>query len=214
MAVGVKVKTFGNWDGAASALNWLQMGLDRALKHAMKEEAKHITKSIKDNLRKGGQPAFKPITSFTRAVRRAMGIQGRRSGVATKQVLNAIVATKVGKHTYFCGVLRGNDAHISSRGDTRDVADVAMMLETGRPKFFLELDRPGKSGKTPRQWLWWLYFSGAIKNPPGFKKTHLEIGAAPSRPFVGQVADRESLKIPKRISDRLEKRFVQIIGSL
>ena len=214
MGFSVKVGTTGKWEQAAGALNWLQSGLDRALKHALQQEAKYITDLLKKNLRGGGSPGFAPLSPFTAVIRRAMGVPGRRPGVATGQVLRAITATKLDKHTYFCGVLRGNDAHISKSGRVNDVADMALLLEVGRPKFFMELDKAGTSGKTPRQWLWWLYLSGATTTPPGFSATHIAIGQAPARPFVSQVASKEQAKIPQRITDNLHKRFLQTVGSM
>lgn len=214
--MGFKINTslFGDWGGVSSALRWLHTGLDASIRKAVASEAEFITKKIKDNLKTGGSPSFKPISPFTVAVRRAMGTSSRKPGVATKQVLNAITATKVGKNAYFAGVLRGNDAHLSGRGTVQDVADVAMRLETGRPRFYLELDRPGRSGKTPRQWLWWLYLSGAITTAPGTNATHLQISEALPRPFVGQVADAEMAKIPVRISKDIELHFVSFMGSI
>lgn len=208
-----RVPKVGDWAGASQALNWLNRGLEISLRHAMKEEAEFITKEIKENLASGGSPGFKPIRPFTKAVRRALGMSGIRPGVASGQVLQAIKAHRIGKYDYFCGVKRGQK-HKTPKGHVVDVADVALRLEMGRKKFILELDKAGPSGKTPRQWLWWLYLSGAIQAPPNKKTLSIQIGKAPPRPFVGQVADREMNKIPQRITQRLEKEFLRIAGSL
>lgn len=213
MSFNVRVSKFGDWEGAASALNWLQNRLDQSIAEGLRKEARFLSDELKKNLRSGGSPGFQPIRAFTRAIRSAMGIASRKPGIATGQVIRAIAPTKMSQHTYFAGVLKGNTPHFGGRGRVRDVADMALLLETGRSKFFLELDKPGTSGKTPRQWLWWLYLSGATKAPPNPKATHLQIGASPARPFVAQVAFREGSKIPIRLTEHIEKEFIRSIAT-
>lgn len=208
---GIKLSKFGKWDTLQEALLWFGGDAKNALQRSMKKEAEYIAKRIRDNLRSGGQPGFEPIRPFTRAIRSAMGIHSRRSGVATGQVARSVAATKLGENRYFSGVLWGSEVH-QTRGRVQDVAEVALRLETGRSSFFLQLDKPGKTGKTPRQWLWWLYISGVIKKPPGFGTTHIQIGAAAPRPFVGQVASLEQSNIPQRILHGLQAEWTKRFG--
>lgn len=206
MSKGFSVKPLltGDWGAAINSMAWLEKRLPKALAKAVKDESKDLAKKMKKDLRKGGNPPFAAISPFTRAIRRAAGTRSRRPGIATGTVLKSIKAHKVGALAYFAGVKKGTSHPGSGRGTVVDAADAASMLEFGRDKFFLQLDRPSpQTGKTPRQWLWWLYFSGAIKNPPGFTATHIEIGESPARPFVAPLLKREEKRIPKRLMQRL-----------
>ncbi len=203
--LGVRVFFQGAWRAADQALKYLENRMDKALQDSVKEESTLITKMLKENLNRGGRPKFQPVSSFTKVIRKASGNSSRKPGVSTRQVLKGITSTKIDKITYFAGILKGKSRH---KSNGMDLAEVAWVLEKGRGPLLLELDRvSAKSGKTPRQWLWWLYLSGAPKSRPSKRKTHIQIGASKPRPFVGQVEKRERDKITKRMVVRAINKF-------
>lgn len=196
----------GSWRAADKALEYLEKRMDASIQRAVKAEGKFIAKELKNNLRKGGSPKFKPITSFTRVIRKASGVSSKKPGISSGGILKAITSTKISKDTYFAGIMRGKGKH--KNNSSMDIADVALAFELGRPPRLLELDKPSKrTGKTPRQWLWWLYLSGATKAPPTKRKTHIQISAAPARPFVEQVRKKQASLSTQRMIDAAIKDF-------
>lgn len=191
----------GSWGGVLKGLDFLGKRFDKALDEAMKKETKRVKKEIKKEIRGKGKTKYSPLSKLTIAIRRAKGISSRKPGIATRTVLNNVDYLKVARHQHFAGVKRGVK-HPGSSGFL-DVADVANMLEEGRPSYTITLDKPGASGKTPRQFFWWLYLQGVIKAPPKKTTKHLVVKETPPRPFVRNVWKREQETFPKKLEERI-----------
>jgi len=205
--LNMKVKYTGQWEAAATALSWLEKKALKSIKLAEKKEAKLLSDLLKKNIRDGGNPPFAAIKPFTRAIRRAAGRRGSKPLRASGNLMRLIKPHKVGDGDWFVGIRKGS-VYVDHRGKTRDAVKVALLLENGRKGFVVALDKASpETGKTPRQWLWWLYFSGAIANPPSKGKTHMVISAAPPRPIVGNLFMQEKDKIRQRIIDRFIQEF-------
>lgn len=197
----------GKWSAAVGALNWLERKSLSAVKRAERREANYLRGLMKKNIRSGGSPPFAPIKPFTEAIRRATGRRGAKPLLASRNLLKLIKTHKVGNGDWFVGIRRG-EVYRDHRGITRDAVTLALMLENGRKPIVLDLDKPSsETGKTPRQWLWWLYLTGAMDAPPSPAKTHMVIGAAPQRPFVRNLYMQEKEKIRQRIIDRFAQEF-------
>ena len=197
----VKIDTMfeGEWPSVAKAVRWLKRSSLVALEGALREEIKHLTLALKRELRSGGSPAFKPLSPFTVAIRKAMGLRGQKPLIASRQLLGLIRHKRVGKLSYFAGVIKGTP-YKKEGGATTDATEIAMYVEMGRGPVILKLDKISpRTGKTPRQWLWWLYFQGALNAPPSRNKNFLFLRASEARPFVKQTWDRESKQSAERI---------------
>ena len=202
----MKVGYVGDWRGVVKAMRWLDVKSNHAFDKAVRAESRDLAKRIKMNLRKGGSPSFAKPSRFTRFMRRVRGIPSRKAGLATRQLLHMIKHHRIRRFEYFSGVLAGTN-YIDAQGRVQDAARIADWLESGRKGYVIRLDQKGPSGKTPRQFLWWLYLKGATKNPPSPNTKYMKISPTPPRPFVGQVARKEMSKIPQRIFDRYIKEF-------
>lgn len=202
----VKLGYVGDWRGMMRALRWLHRKTDHAFDKAVRAEARDISKKIKMNLRRGGSPNFARPSRFTRLMRRIRGVSSRKAGLATRQLLHLIKHHRIQRFVYFSGV-RSGTKYVNIQGRQMDAAKVAEWLEVGRSGYVIRLDQRGPSGKTPRQFLWWLYLRGSSANPPSPNTMYMKISPTPPRPFVGQVAQKEMSRIPQRIFDRYIKEF-------
>ena len=200
----------GDWKKLERFLRALDRKSSAILDRVMKKEAKRLTRALKTRIRKGGNPAFKPLSPFSIAIRRATGQGGRKPLLRTGALLRSIRDHKIGSHQYFAGVRKGTPYQA---GRTKgDAAAVALTVEMGRGPIVLNLDRPSsRTGKTPRQWFWWLYLQGAINSPPRKTTTHIVLGRQTERPFVRQthvLEGRESgPRMQRAWEAELEKAF-------
>jgi len=201
----MKIKVEIESDGRAlGVLDWLEKKSTKAFQRTIRAEAKFLSKEMKKEIRTGGNPKFAPISGFTRAIRRAQGRSSGKAGVSSGSVLKGIKSTQLEKLSFFSGVTVGSVAKVGRRDV--DLFKASKALELGRGILVLDLDKPSSTtGKTPRQWLWWLYLNGVLKSPPNKAKTHLLLDGSPPRPFAGNVFAREEKNVEKRMFRMIEK---------
>ena len=198
MPIKLDVMCEGEWPALKKAIKWLERRSQRALDRAMRTEARHLKKELKQGLYKGGSPAFRPLSPFTIAIRKAMGTSGRKPLLGSRQLVQAIKHKRMGTLNYFSGVLKGTP--YQTHTGTVDAAQIALYVEVGRGAVVLWLDKPSpRTGKTPRQWLWWLYLQGALAAPPSPSKNAIILRGSPERPFVRQTWERAGGKSGERI---------------
>ena len=207
MALDTAVRFTGDWYKAAAALTWLERKAKAALGRSLKKEAIRLTKEQRREIKGGGTPPFQPLSTFARIVRRALGQRGSRPLLRTGLLLRSVKLHRIGKMSYFSGVKKGT-VYKDDRSRIKDAMEIARLQETGRKGFVIILDRPSKhSGKTPRQWLWWLFFRGALKHPPSKGRKTMTILPAPRRPYVTQTMNR--LGGNKGIGQKVMDEFVR-----
>ena len=207
LKVSVEIK--GDGDKFFGIIDWLGKKSKKTLGKSIRKEAIFLAKELKKELRSGGNPKFSAVSPFTRAIRRAQGIRSRRPGISEGNVLKSIKAKRISGLEHFTGV-DVNTKKPRASGGSVDVFKSAKALELGRPSTVLDLDKPSsKTGKTPRQWLWWLYLNGALNNPPNKAKTHLILGGSPPRPFAENVFKREGKLAGKKIMKFFEEELIK-----
>lgn len=193
------------------AMEWLRSHSRKQMRKAMQLAAEPTVKKMKAQLWEGGRPAFAPLKPFSIAIRKAVGIRGQRPGKGSYTLAKLIGIEKVDDTTMFVGV--SNKTVYPDRKGLK-AADVAGWLEFGRKSITLDLDKPStKTGKTPRQWMMWLYLQGALKSPPSKRMTHMVISAAPARPFVSNTWEKEKELLPQRMLDIWTDGFNRFAGS-
>jgi hypothetical protein len=188
-----------------AAMRWLEDSAKRHLQRSLVDAAEPTFRKMKAQLWEGGLPKFAPLSPFSIAIRRAVGIEGQRPGKGSYTLAKLITIRSVERGELFVGV--PNDAPYPGKRNLK-AAKVAEWLEYGRGAVVLPLDRPSSAtGKTPRQWLMWLYLQGALSAPPSKRKTHVILKAAPARPFVYNTWLTEQNELPPRVAELWEKRF-------
>lgn len=193
------------------AMEWLREHSRREIQRALKHAAEPTIKKMKQQLWEGGIPKFAPLKPFSIAIRRAMGIEGQRPAKGSYTLAKLIEAHKVNETTMLIGI--SNQTSYPNRASLK-AAQVGEWLEFGRKAITLDLDKPSsRTGKTPRQWLMWLYLQGALKSPPSKRMTHMVISAAPARPFVANTWEQEKEELPKRIFAAWSQGFNRFAGS-
>lgn len=205
----VELETFfdGDWPGIKKALHWLQRKSQNALEKALREEANVLKRALKQQLYKGGSPAFRPLSPFSVAIRKAMGVRGRKPLLATRQLVRSIKHKRTGRLEYFAGVPH-NVPHRRRDGSTTKASEVALLVEEGRGPVVLWLDKPSpRTGKTPRQWLWWLYLEGVLSAPPSPNKNVMILRGSEARPFIRQTWEKEA----KQSGERIRAAWVEML---
>lgn len=122
------IQQVGGWRKLQAALKLCEKEGLKAQKRAVREGAEVLLKAIKhglDTSAPGGRP-LKPLSPFTLAVRRLMGIRGQRPLLARRNLRRSLTVKKMSNGDVFVGV--PNDAKTP---EGKSLAEIAAIHEFG-----------------------------------------------------------------------------------
>lgn len=190
----LKMYFIGDMKGLHHTFEWWMNDSQKELDKSLRANSKVLRDLMKFELQ--NKSNFVPLAPFTLAVRRALGISSSSPGIASGLMRNSISSHWEGSANYFVGLKKGKGKYALSKGD---IASAAVVFELGRKPFVLDLDKVGPRGKTPRQWFWWLYFQGVIKNPPRRSARYYRMSGSIERPF----AEITQMKYHQKIAEKI-----------
>lgn len=173
----------GLWSQAAGFIGNVGVKSRAALMLATKREAILAVGEMKKGIRDqapGGQ-TFQALSELTLAKRKAKEVKGTKALVRHGDLFRSIRAVgPIGGDTVFAGVLR-----TATGRNGQNLANVAAVQEFGQI-MAVNVDKPGKGGKTTRDFFLALFLKGLISAPLK-GTTRILIIEVPARPFVAPV---------------------------
>ncbi len=174
----------GIWSQAAGFLGNVGVKSRAALILATKREAILAVGEMKKGIRgqaPGGR-TFQALSELTLAKRKAKEVKGTKALVRHGDLFRSIRAVGPigGGDTVFAGVLR-----TATGRNGQNLANVAEVQEFGKI-IAVNVDKPGKGGKTTRDFFLALFLKGLISAPLK-GTTRILIIEVPARPFVAPV---------------------------
>ena len=174
----------GLWSQTAGFIGNVGVKSRAALMLATKREAIFAVGEMKKGIRDqapGGQ-TFQALSELTLAKRKAKDVKGTKALIRHADLFRSIRAVGPigGGDTVFAGVLR-----TATGRNGQNLANVAAVQEFGQT-MAINVDKPGKGGKTTRDFFLALFLKGLISAPLK-GTTRILIVVVPPRPFVAPV---------------------------
>lgn len=196
-SVRYAIQEVGGWRKLNAILKFCEKEGAKAQKKATQEGALFLLKAIKEGLDKSapGGVALKPLSPFTLAVRKLLGIRGRRPLLARRNLRRSLAVKKTPSGDYFVGVPIG-----AKTPQGKSIAEIAATHEFGAAPRVVQLSDKQKA------------FLGVVAGLIPSSKTPPKPGAGgggaliirtPARPFIGPVFEKHKRAIQERIMKAL-----------
>ena len=189
----------GEWNQAIGTLKGAARRIEAAQRKAMLQEAQFFRTKVVEGLRTQapGGKRLRPLAASTLAVRRFVGIRGRKALIARADLRNSINVVQQ-RGGVFVGVLR------TARGSAgQSLVNVAKIQELG-------LQRLIRITPKMRRFLQAAFrAAGLPREPPG--GATLGVIRIPARPFLRPVAEKFFGNLAQ-VRSRYTKRLSKILG--